>query len=82
MEFLTVQQVADILQVHPHQVRSRIRSGQLRAINIADTSTDQTGRMVYRIEREDLQAYIEAKRVSPVTGTQPRLRRRRRNVTR
>lgn len=50
--FLTIEQVADELNVKPPLVRALIKSGELRAIQIG-------GRGLWRIAGKDLEDYIE-----------------------
>ena len=51
--FLTVKDVAETLQVRDTTVHALIKRGELRAFQIG-------GRGVWRIGREDLEAYIAA----------------------
>lgn len=50
--FLTIEQVAEDLNVKPPLVRALIKSGELRAIQVG-------GRGMWRIGRKDLEDYIE-----------------------
>ncbi len=54
---LTVEQVAEELQVHKNRVYSWIQSGELPAIDIG-----RFGRHNYRISRADLDAFKQARR--------------------
>jgi excisionase family DNA binding protein len=53
---LRVDEVATIVQVKPQTVRDWIRAGSLRACHIGSSGT----RRVYRIRREDLDAFLSA----------------------
>ena len=57
-EWLTVQQVAERLQVHEETIRRWIREGEFPVLDIGR-------RAGYRIREEDLEAYIAA-RYGPV----------------
>jgi excisionase family DNA binding protein len=57
-EWLTVQQVADVLQVHEETVRRWIREGELPVLDLGRKAG-------YRIRPADLEAYIAA-RYGPV----------------
>jgi excisionase family DNA binding protein len=50
--FLTLPDVAEILATSVAQVRALVKSGEIRAIQIG-------GRNQYRVERVELEAYIE-----------------------
>lgn len=50
--FLTVEQVAEDLNVSPAQIRTLIKSGDLRGIQVG-------GRGMWRIGTNDLEAYID-----------------------
>ena len=50
-EFLTVEQVAERLQMHPDTIRRYIRQKKLRAVRISPTNV--------RIRRSDLEKFIE-----------------------
>jgi excisionase family DNA binding protein len=52
--FLTLPDVAEILATSVAQVRALVKSGEIRAIQIG-------GRNQYRVERVELEAYIERK---------------------
>ena len=52
MRFMRLEDVADELNVNLPQVRSLVRSGDLPAIKIG-------GRGVWRVERSELEAYIQ-----------------------
>ena len=54
-QLLTVEQVANILQVHVETVRVWIRNGDLVAVDIGKE---------YRVTREDLNKYIEERKTS------------------
>ena len=58
-EWLTVEQVADLLQVAQETVRRWIRSGELPVLDLGGSKTG------YRIRRSDLDAFI-AERYGPV----------------
>jgi len=55
-KLLTVDEVAEILQVSPTTVYRRIQAGELPAIKL--------GHRQVRIKPEDLEAYIEAHRIT------------------
>jgi excisionase family DNA binding protein len=50
-EFLTVEQVAERLQMHPDTIRRYIRQKKLRAVRISPTNV--------RIRRSDLDKFVE-----------------------
>jgi excisionase family DNA binding protein len=50
-EFLTVEQVAERLQMHPDTIRRYIRQKKMRAVRISPTNV--------RIRRSDLEKFIE-----------------------
>ncbi len=54
-QLLTVEQVANIMQVHVETVRVWIRNGDLVAVNIGKE---------YRVTRADLNKYIEERKTS------------------
>ncbi len=56
---LTVEQVAEELQVHKNLVYSWIQAGELPAIDIG-----RRGKHVYRISRADLNAFKQARRTT------------------
>jgi len=51
-KFLTTEQVADILQVHPFTILKFLKSGKLRGVKL--------GR-VYRIKESDVQEFLESR---------------------
>lgn len=51
--FLTIEQVADELNVGLPSIRALLKSGDLRGIQVG-------GRGMWRIARQDVEAYIEA----------------------
>lgn len=57
-QWLSVQDVVDRLGVHEQTVRRWIKSGELAAYALGD-------RAGYRIAIEDLQAFMERRRVEP-----------------
>lgn len=61
MELLTIKEVAKILRLHPNRVLPLIRSGKLPARDIGASER----RAVYRVSREDLDAFLEESRVEP-----------------
>lgn len=65
----TPPQAARILGVNPDKVLNWIRSGELRASNLAKR---QGGRPKYRIAEEDLQAFKNRRAVQPRTKPQRR----------
>jgi len=56
MTFLTPQEVADLLKLEVGTVYGYIRSGKLRAVRIGNR---------FRVEKDDLDAFIAAARVTP-----------------
>ena len=54
-ELLTVQQVADYLQIHPETVRKWLREGRLIGINLG-------GIAGWRVHRDDLKRFVDARR--------------------
>ncbi len=56
-EWLTIEQVADWLQVSTNTIRRYIEDGSLPAVNLG-------GRAI-RIRRQDLDAWLEKRRVEP-----------------
>ncbi len=54
-QLLTVEQVANIMQVHVETVRVWIRNGDLVAVNIGKE---------YRVTRKDLNTYIEERKTN------------------
>ena len=56
---LTVEQVAEELQVHKNRVYSWIQSGELPAIDIG-----RRGKHNYRISRADLDAFKQARKTT------------------
>lgn len=53
MQLLTVEQVADALQVEPVTVRRMLKRGDLRGLKLSGKE--------WRIRPEDLEAYIQSK---------------------
>lgn len=51
--FLTIDQVAEILNVNKPTIYALLRNGQLRGLRLG-------GRGVWRISEDDLQAYLDA----------------------
>jgi len=60
-KLLTVDEVAEILRVSPSTVYRRIQAGELPAIKL--------GHRQVRIKQEDLDAYIEAHRITSTEFT-------------
>jgi excisionase family DNA binding protein len=56
---LTVEQVAEELQVHPRSVYKWIQTGELPAINLGSG-----GKHVYRISRADLDSFKRARKTN------------------
>ena len=75
---LTPPEVADQLRVSPDKVLSWIRSGELRAVNVAKRLG---GRPRYRVSIEDLAAFMERRAVVPEVKVVRRRRRRDPHVT-
>jgi hypothetical protein len=67
-DYLQPADVAAILAVSPKKVRAWIRSGALRASNLNDARRPR-----WIIRRDDLDAFVQARRVEP---QQPTTRRR------
>ncbi len=55
MEYLTVQEVAEILKVHPATVKRWLREGRLEGVPLGD-------RAGWRVAREDLEKFLEAQK--------------------
>jgi excisionase family DNA binding protein len=71
---LTVPEVAKFLRVSPDKVLSWIRSGRLSGYNVADL---ENGRPKYRVNPEDLQAFMQRRAITqPVPKGRPVGRRR------
>jgi excisionase family DNA binding protein len=71
---LTVPEVAKFLRVSPDKVLSWIRSGRLRGYNVAEK---ENGRPKYRVNPEDLEAFIQMRMpIQPVPRGRPPGRRR------
>mgnify|MGYP001606354727 CR=1 FL=1 len=62
--FLTTEQVANILQVHPFTILKFIKQGKLRGIKL--------GR-VYRIQESEVQRFLEERTASRPSSAQPQL---------
>jgi len=60
-KLLTVDEVAEILRVSPSSVYRRIQAGELPAVKL--------GHRQVRIKQEDLDAYIEAHRITSTEST-------------
>jgi excisionase family DNA binding protein len=73
---LTVKQVAEALQCRQHCVLSLIRSGSLRASNIA---LNPNGKVRWRILEEDLEAFLDRRRLL-IAGPRPKKRKAKNNV--
>ena len=71
-EYATPPQIARELLVRPSKVLTWIRNGELSAINVSES---MAGRPRWRIRREDLDRFLEARANRP-----PAKPRRRRNV--
>jgi excisionase family DNA binding protein len=61
MTLMTVNDVADQLQVHPRTVKRWIAEGQLTAFKLGD-------RAGWRISEEDVQKFLAERRQGAVTG--------------
>lgn len=55
MEFLTIKQAAELLQVQPRTIKQYIRDKKLKAANVGTTGTGTR----YRIPREEVDAFIQ-----------------------
>lgn len=62
--FLTTEQVAKILQVHPFTILKFLKSGKLRGVKL--------GR-VYRIKESDVQAFLDGRMTRPPAPSSARL---------
>jgi excisionase family DNA binding protein len=60
MRDLTVEQVAEELQVNPRSVYKWIQIGELRAMDLGSG-----GKHIYRISRADLDAFKQARKTKP-----------------
>jgi hypothetical protein len=58
---LDVRQVGECLSLHPDVVRKAIRDGRIKAVDIG---TGTPGRPTLRVERAELERFIESRRVS------------------
>ncbi len=65
-EWLTVEQVAEWLQVSTKTIRRYIEAGTLPAVNLG-------GRAI-RIRREDIEAWLQTRRVEPGTSLREQAR--------
>lgn len=72
IEYLTPPEVAKLLRVRIDKVRNWIRNGDLAASNVAE-SPDRKPR--YRVSRDDLQAFLDRRKVPKPALYQPRRRR-------
>jgi excisionase family DNA binding protein len=63
--WLTVEEVADELRISRSIVYRLIRNGELEAINIVEAGGRYTRKGHYRIERKNLQNYLDSKKTSP-----------------
>lgn len=66
-EWLNVEDVANLLDVHQQSIRRWIRAGELPASQLGDKAG-------YRISRKDLEAFMEARKLSTPTGGSDRTR--------
>ena len=62
--WLDVQDVAKELKISRNRVYEIIRSGEIEAVNLAENGSQKNH---YRIKREYLDEYLEAKRVVPLS---------------
>ncbi len=65
-KLLTVDQVASLLACKPDKVRSLIRAGRLRAIDVA-TSPKPGKRCFYRVAQSAVDQFLAESEVQPVT---------------
>ena len=71
---MTVPEVAKLLRVRPDKVLSWIRSGRLRGYNVAEK---ENGRPKYRVNPDDLEAFMQQRAVTqPAPKGRPAGRRR------
>src|SRR5688572_6299917 len=61
-DLLTVEQVADYLQLNKLTIYKYIREGRLPAVKIGK---------VYRVRRPDIEAFLESKRIRPPAAAKP-----------
>jgi excisionase family DNA binding protein len=64
-EFYTLEQVAELLELHVRTVRSYVRDGRIKAVRIGKQ---------YRVARADLQVFTGNKLTQPVAAVQTRRR--------
>jgi excisionase family DNA binding protein len=57
--WLTVQEIANLLKVHPQSIRRWLKQGELRGVLISDRSG-------YRVRRADLDAFLERRGLAPL----------------
>lgn len=69
-QYLTPGEVRKLLRVRAAKVLGDIRAGRLPAINLSDTAKPR-----YRIARESLDAYLQARAVVPETRPAKQQRR-------
>jgi excisionase family DNA binding protein len=74
--YLTPSQIASRLRVGVDKIHAWIKSGQLRASNLA---TKTTGRPRYGIDERDLDAFIAGRTVTPRTRISRTSRKRLKN---
>ena len=63
-EYLTVEQVSELLKLGESTVRRRIRSVEIPAIRLASH-----GRGLVRVPRDELEAWLRARRFAPIPKT-------------
>jgi excisionase family DNA binding protein len=73
-EWMTIEQVAEWLQVSTKTIRRYIESGSLPAVNLG-------GRAI-RIRRQDLEAWLQTRRVEPGLSLRQQARQERREARR
>jgi excisionase family DNA binding protein len=59
-DLMTVDEVAKMLRVNARKVYQLIQSGELAAMNIGTTE-----RRIFRINRSDLEAFLQSRRQKP-----------------
>lgn len=73
-EFLTPPEAAAVVRMDVHRILTLIRSGELRASNVA---TRLSGKPRYRIARADLQDWLDRRAAASVRTPTARRRRQR-----
>ena len=77
-DWLTVDDIAEELRISKNVVYRSIRTGELEAVDIAETNGRVAQRGHYRIRRSSLNEYLEAKKVKAPPGDPVRTSRAKR----